>query len=166
MTENDFEKIAFSLRPRLLSLARGFLSCKETAEDVTQETLLRLWIMRQQCRTEDDAAAIATAVAKNLCIDIWRKKKEMRFADLETIADKVCAAAPDEGVTDENLQRLHRAMQLLSQRDRRMLRMRHEGGMDVKQIAAAIGIAPRSTSVALCRAKERLWKILQTDGYE
>ena len=163
MTENDFENITRSLRPRLLKMAWSFLSCKEAAEDVTQETLLRLWIMRRRYRTADEANSLATAVAKNLCVDIWRKKQKMKHEDIERIADNVCETQPEDGPDDNDRQRLNNAMAGMTARDRRMIRMRYEGGMSIGQIAAAIGIAP--ASVALCRAKKRLLDNLGGEDY-
>lgn len=48
MTHEAFEHIAQELRPRLLGIGRRFFNEEETAEDIAQETLMRLWLVREQ----------------------------------------------------------------------------------------------------------------------
>ncbi len=47
MTREAFEHIAQELRPRLLGIGRRFFHKEETAEDIAQETLMRLWMVRE-----------------------------------------------------------------------------------------------------------------------
>ena len=46
MTTEEYELIARKLRPRLFSIGREFFGDSDTAEDIAQETLMRLWVMR------------------------------------------------------------------------------------------------------------------------
>ena len=42
MTQQEFEHIAQQLRPKLLNIGRQFFNDEDYAEDIAQETLMRL----------------------------------------------------------------------------------------------------------------------------
>ena len=76
MEQNDFQHIATMLRPRLISLCQQFFDCQELAfdaEDAVQETLLRLWQLRDRMEDYQRPEALATIIAKNVCINILKR---------------------------------------------------------------------------------------------
>ena len=72
ITENHFEKIAIELRPMLLDLGYRFFADKSKAEDVVQEVLMRLWVMRNRLGPDDNIKALSVRMAKNVCVSQWR----------------------------------------------------------------------------------------------
>lgn len=48
MTRQAFEHIAPQLRPRLKDIAQRFFGDEDKAEDIAQETLMRLWLLRDR----------------------------------------------------------------------------------------------------------------------
>ena len=48
MTQQEFEHIAQQLRPQLLNIGRQFFNDEDCAEDIAQETLMRLWLLRER----------------------------------------------------------------------------------------------------------------------
>jgi len=48
MTHDAFEHIARELRPKLLHIGVRFFGNNATAEDIAQETLMRLWLIRER----------------------------------------------------------------------------------------------------------------------
>ena len=85
MTIETFEHIAKTLRPRLIDLCNRFLISNrlpEEAEDMVQETLFRLWQMRERLDNYQSPEALAVTIAKNVCIDHLRKQ-HLRLEPLE-----------------------------------------------------------------------------------
>ena len=79
MESQDFQNIATSVRPKLMNLCRSFFDKQELAydaEDAVQETLLRLWQMRERLNEYQKPEALAMLIAKNVCIDILKLNKE------------------------------------------------------------------------------------------
>ena len=73
-----FEQIAITIRPRLLELCERFLTMRqlpEEAEDMVQETLFRLWQMRERLDDYASPEALAVTIAKNVCIDLLRRQQ-------------------------------------------------------------------------------------------
>lgn len=48
-----------------------------TAEDVAQDTMLRLWAIRKDITSAQHAKGLTGCVAKHFCIDRHRKKREV-----------------------------------------------------------------------------------------
>ena len=72
---DDFQHIAIAIRPRLISLCRSFFDRQELAcdaEDAVQETLLRLWQMRDRLYDYQHPEKLAMRIAKNVCIDMLK----------------------------------------------------------------------------------------------
>ena len=56
------------------------LQQKEIAEDITQETFLRFF-GKEQYQSGENPMKVMYTIAKNLCMDEFRKKREMLFED-------------------------------------------------------------------------------------
>lgn len=69
----QFQDKAALLRPRLLNIALRYLHQKEEAEDVVQDTLLRVWQL--DLATAADVERLSGVVVKNLCIDLLRRRR-------------------------------------------------------------------------------------------
>jgi RNA polymerase sigma-70 factor (ECF subfamily) len=72
----------------------------ENAEDVTQETFLKVWKNLKKYDPEQNFKTWIFAIARNTALDLLRKKKDFVFSDFEnedgtnTIADSLTDAEP------------------------------------------------------------------------
>lgn len=73
MDKTTFEQMAARLRPLVLRIGRDFFGSADDAEDVAQETLLRLWQYGQRLDEGRNIEALAARVAKNCCVDMQRR---------------------------------------------------------------------------------------------
>ena len=163
MTQQEFEYIAPVLRPRLKDIGRQFFGNEEMAEDIAQETLMRLWMLRERIEPQTDIEPLAGRMAKNLCVSEWRKQKVR-----QTNAQQVALTGHEDIQRDvelkEEVARLKRAVSQLKPAEQRLFRMRHEAEMDIQQISAVTGIGVRSVSAMLSTAKRKLLEILNPKG--
>lgn len=163
MTSQEFEHIATELRPRLKTIGRQFFGDDDAAEDIAQETLMRLWMLREHIRPEMGTETLAVRMAKNLCVSEWRKQKVRQGEALQ-----VELTAHEDIQRDverrEDIERLRQAISRLKPAEQRLFRMRHEAEMDIQQIVAATGIGARSVSAMLSSAKRKLQEILIKKG--
>ena len=78
MEETEFEHITQAMRPRLTAHCQRYLSAgtlAEEADDIVQETLMKLWKMRDRLSEYQSIEALGTTVAMNYCIDQLRRNK-------------------------------------------------------------------------------------------
>ena len=163
MTRQAFEHIAHELRPRLKDIGRRFFGDDDKAEDIAQETLMRLWLLRDRIAPQADIGPLAVRMAKNLCVSEWRKQqvRQGQAVQVEFVAH--CDIQRDVELK-EDIDRLRQAVNQLKPAEQRLFRMRYEAEMDIGQIAAATGIGERSVSAMLSTAKRKLQEILTQKG--
>ena len=124
---------------------------RELAEDITQEAFLRLYA-DQGYRESGKAIRYLYTVARNLCIDEYRRRKT------EPMPEEL--PAPD--TEDARLDRLglKDAIAALSQEERELILMRYVNCEPVSVIAAVLGMSRfavyRKTTAILARLREQL----------
>ena len=163
METNDFLYIVRETRPKLLALCQRFFDRQEMAcdaEDAVQETYLRLWQMRARLGEYRSPEALATMIAKNICIDIL-KQHSARVEPLHETSDAVDDAQTDLLAIQHDMEcLLQRAMQKLPATKRKMLLMRSDG-MSMEEIAAACGTTAASAKTMICAARKELISLLK-----
>lgn len=75
MVQEEFEKIATDIRQRVIAVARGYRLDADSAEDVAQDTMLKLWTIREKTDGRKSATAMAVMIARHLSIDMLRKRR-------------------------------------------------------------------------------------------
>jgi RNA polymerase sigma-70 factor (ECF subfamily) len=148
------------LTPMLMSYAMRLLGDRAEAEDVVQETMLRLW--RAAPGWRDSGAKVSTwayRVTGNLCIDQIRKRRTVDFDEAgepedgaASVADQLQDAARHKALSD--------ALGALPERQAEALSLRHLEGWTNPQIAEAMDIGVEAVESLTARAKRKLAEIL------
>jgi RNA polymerase sigma-70 factor (ECF subfamily) len=138
---------------------RYLLSCagnRLDAEDLTQETFLRLVRAVRDGRTPDNLKSWLFQVAHNLMVD-WRRECN-RTPSRDDIAEVNLASgaqAADEAASAR--QRLDRFLACLSPRERNCIDLRLEG-LRYREIAEVLNIRIPTVQTLLARAAKKLGK--------
>lgn len=144
------------LAPRLLSFANRTLHDLAEAEDVVQDTMLRLWKIAPDW--VPGAAKLSTwafRVASNLCTDRLRKR---RGVGLDEIAEPVSEAPGVEAqlMQTERATALDAALQTLPDRQRQAVVLRHIEGLSNPDIAEILQISTEAVESLTARGKRAL----------
>jgi RNA polymerase sigma-70 factor (ECF subfamily) len=134
----------------LYRFCRFTLGRADEAEDVVQETFVKLLVHLESGAEHSNLRGWLFTVAANACRD--RMRWRMRWVPWRQELDTRTVAAVDGSIVHQARQ----AMRLLSPRDRMLLSLRAQG-MSYREIATAAGIAPVSVGRLLARAVSR-WK--------
>lgn len=139
---------------------RRLLGNAEDAADLSQETFLRLW--RRAETWQPGRVKFATwlhRIARNLCIDALRRRRETEALDVEMPAD---GAGPDAAPARERLQAaLGRALAALPERQRSALALCHRQGMSNREAAEVLGVGVDALESLLARARRTLRSLLR-----
>jgi RNA polymerase sigma-70 factor (ECF subfamily) len=112
-----------------------------TAEDITQEVFIKVWKNIKKFDQNKSFRPWIFQIAKNTAIDFLRKKKTIPFSRFENekgqnvltnnIAEKPLNLL--ENLSDKET--LDEAMSNLSEKDRKIIKLRHNDGMSFREIA-------------------------------
>ena len=146
----------------LQSFAQRLLRQPDDADDVAQETLLRIWQHAQQWQLERVRfSSWLYRIAHNLCMDRLRRAKRQRtdVMDNDTL-DQAASnelAGPEQQFSNAVLgKRLHVAIAALPERQRSALMMCFHQGFTNQQVAAVLSISIDALESLLARGRRTL----------
>jgi RNA polymerase sigma-70 factor (ECF subfamily) len=137
--------------PAVFRFCRSMLRTPEEAEDVVQDTFLKLLRHLESGGDRGNLRAWLFTVAANGCRD--RLRTRARWLPWSQETDTRTAPVPDEPL---DVAPARTALQALAPRDRLLLSLRAQG-LPYADIARAAGIRPVSVGRLLARAVDR-WK--------
>jgi RNA polymerase sigma-70 factor, ECF subfamily len=150
-----YRRTAGSLR----TYAARVLGNATYADDIVQESYLRL--VRSPPATDDpqQLRAFLFRVASNLIIDYWRRgRHEVGRAD-ESM-DACTAPGPDIPLRLD----MARVFEQLTPQQRQLMWLAYVEGADHREIATALGLRERSVRVLLLRTRRKLAQLLRAGG--
>lgn len=129
------------------------------AQETAQEVFLRLYATLRKGEEIRNARAWVFRVAHNLGLKVReREGPELPFDPAVEARLQTLAPDPERGLLErERALRLHRAVEALSEQQRRCLYLRLEG-LRYPEIGSALGISPSTVGEFLRRAIARLRK--------
>jgi RNA polymerase sigma factor (sigma-70 family) len=166
--------LAQRITPRVLGYATRLLGGdRAEAEDVTQETMLRLWRIAPTWRQgETKVTTWAYRVATNLCIDRQRSRRRKGQVALDDAPEPVDAGQGADGRMQDTqrMAALEAALDTLPDRQRQAVVLRHLEGLTNPEIATVLDVGIEAVESLTARGKRALAAALsgQKDalGYE
>jgi RNA polymerase sigma factor (sigma-70 family) len=165
--------LANRLLPRLVGYAGRMLSDRVEAEDIAQETMLRLWKLAPDWRPgEAQISTWAYRVAGNLCTDRLRARRRRRAEALDDVAEPESGAASVVAgmIEADRMAALDAALATLPERQREAVVLRHIEGLSNPEIAEILQIGVEAVESLTARGKRGLAAALSGQraalGYE
>ena len=166
-----FEQIVLQTERAVYNLALSIVKKKEDAEDVTQETYLRLWRAASELKLESSLKLYILRTARNLALDLIRKNSKRDEIDTVIldaegefeidIADDSPDSRPDESYLRKiEKEVVRRSIEELPSAAREIIVLRDIEGLSYTEIAEMLGLAEGTLKSKLFRARERLRKII------
>ena len=167
MEHTEFARLAPALREKAKAIGMNFFSSEGEAEDIAQETVIRLWKAWGTLSSPQEAERLAVQIAKHECVNVWRREQRRPHTSL-TICHEQTRPAPVEGhsLEESELMEAIRSIALtLTRTEQRLWRMFAEAGMQTAEIASASGINVRTVSSMLSHARRHIYNVLKEGGY-
>ncbi|MBQ3227966.1 MAG: sigma-70 family RNA polymerase sigma factor [Clostridia bacterium] len=166
-----FEQIVLQTERAVYNLALSIVKKKEDAEDVTQETYLRLWRAASELKLESSLKLYILRTARNLALDLIRKNSKRDEIDTVIldaegefeidIADDSPDSRPDESYLRKiEKEVVRQSIEELPSAAREIIVLRDIEGLSYTEIAEMLGLAEGTLKSKLFRARERLRKII------
>jgi len=140
-----FVRITRLYQKKVFMLAYSFFRNREDALDIVQETFLRLHKKAHMYKKEKDFQNWLLQIAKNLCIDVYRKNRNhSQQGRQDKNLDDMNLALPDHDRfirSSEIRQIVSRCLDRLSDRQRTVFVMKHFNQLDYREIAQVLDVA-------------------------
>lgn len=160
MTSKDFKRALTDVIPHLRAFARSLCGCRERADDLAQETLLKAWAARDRYVAGTNFKAWTFTILRNQFYSEARRDRFRGEYD-ENVAERVlCAPASQESATE--LGDVLRALSVLPDTHREALVLAAVGNLSYEEIAEICGIALGTVKSRICRARAMLENVLQS----
>lgn len=167
MQELSFCNDILPLKDKLFRLALRITFDRAEAEDIVQETLIRVWNKRDEWSRFGSVEAYCLAVARNLAID---RSERMDAQTVELIPDMEQtpdASSPYEKLVNrERMTLIHQLINKLPEKQRLIMQLRDVEGKSYKEIAIALNLTEEQVKVNLFRARQKVkQKFLNIENY-
>ena len=168
MKKVSFRNDVLPLKNELFRLALRITLNRVEAEDIVQDTLIKVWDRRFEWERIDSIEAFSLTVCRNLSLDRLRKKENSNDS-LEdvNIAEPVASSNPqDRMIQEDRVSLVRQIIDSLPEKQRSCMQLRDFEGKSYKEIAQVLDITEEQVKVNIFRARQMVkQKYLKLDNY-
>lgn len=149
-----FRNDVLPLKNELYRLALRITQNPAEAEDVVQDTMVKVWNRRDRWSTIDSMEAFCLTICRNLALDRL-KSKANQTENLDDSPEPIAASNPFEQVQQRDRVGIVRdIINSLPEKQRSCMQLRDVEGRSYKEIAAVLGISEEQVKVNIFRARQ------------
>lgn len=168
MKKVSFRNDVLPLKNELFRLALRITLNRAEAEDIVQDTLIKVWNRRYEWEYIDSIEAFSLTVCRNLSLDRI-KKKENNNDSLEDVkvAEPLASSNPqDRMIEEDKISLVKQIVDALPEKQRSCMQLRDFEGKSYKEIAEILEISEEQVKVNIFRARQTVkQKYLKLDNY-
>ncbi len=172
MKKISFRNDILPMKDILFRLALRITLSREEAEDIVQDTLIKVWNRRDSWDTIESIEAFSLTVCRNMALDRVRLH-ENQNTSLDSDDTAAGTESPDSAsnpyertVQREKVEIVRTLIDNLPEKQRSCMQLRDIEGKTYKEIAAVLGITEDQVKVNIFRARQTIkQQFLQYDNY-
>ncbi len=155
MDTETFKKVFLPYHQKLYRVAYRIVQDASNAEDIVQDTFIKLWNKRDELDSIDNTEGFAIIILRNTCLDYLRKTKNDYHTSYEAdIPESVSLSAQIE--LRDNAQYVKNLINKLPEQQRQVLMLKHWDGYSDEEIEGMTGLSPGNIRVILSRARKTI----------
>ena len=157
MKEISFRDDILPLKDKLFRVALRITFDRAEAEDIVQETLIKVWNRREEWNSLESIEAYCLTLTKNLAIDM-RERMDSKAEELTPEHDRTQDdATPYEQLEQkERLMLVHQLIDELPEKQRQIMQMRDIEEKSYTEIAETLDITEEQVKINLFRARQKV----------
>ena len=146
------------LRQKLKVVSGRMLPDAVDAEDILQDSFVRLWQRQYPLKSGKEADALLARTVRNVTLNERRRKRPT------TLDTDIAAEPPDWEEKEQAYTQLHRIIEMeLSETQRYILEEKEYGGRRLEDIAKELKMEPAAVRMQLSRARKTIRNALKDD---
>jgi RNA polymerase sigma-70 factor (ECF subfamily) len=155
----SFQNNVLPLKNMLFRLALRITQNRDDAEDVVQDTMLRVWNRRDEWERIASMEAFCLTICRNIALDKLRRmdNQQQTLDDSIDPMDRSHHSNPEEQTVQRD--RVERVRQLISQlpeKQRSCIQLRDVEGKSYRDIAEILDITEQQVKVNIFRARQNI----------
>jgi RNA polymerase sigma-70 factor (ECF subfamily) len=161
-----FQADILPLKNELYRLALRITMNAAEAEDIVQETMMKVWNRREQWEQIESIEAFCLTICRNLSLDKLRRmdnQTQSLDASYDPKDQHVASNPEEQAVQRDRIQLVRQLINQLPEKQRSCMQLRDMEGKSYKDIAAILDITEEQVKINIFRArqtiKERFQKI-------
>ena len=157
MREISFRNDILPLKDKLYRLALRITFDSAEAEDIVQDTMIRVWNKRDEWAQFNSIEAFCLTVARNLAID-RSQKSEAQNIELTTETQEMSDGSTPERQLErsEQMDLVRKLINELPEKQRTIIQLRDIEEKSYKEIADVMQLTEDQVKVTLFRARQRI----------
>ena len=160
LTDREFKHALTEVAPHLRAFARALCGCRDRADDLAQEALMRAWAARERYVAGTNFKAWTFTILRNHFYSEARRNRFHGEYD-EAVAERtLCAPASQESALE--LGDVLRALSVVPETYREALILVAIGSLSYEEIANICGIALGTVKSRICRARAMLSHVIES----
>lgn len=158
--EEDFKRALANVAPHLRAFARALCGCRDRADDLAQETMLRAWAARDRYAAGTNFKAWTFTILRNHFYSEARRSRFHGEYD-EGVAERTLRAPASQESALE-LSDVLRALSAIPATYREALILVAAGNLSYEEVAEICGIALGTVKSRVCRARAMLSQVIES----
>ena len=153
----SFQSDILPLKNELFRMALRITQNREEAEDVVQETMIKVWNRREQWSQLESIEAFCLTICRNLALDKLRRmdNQVQSLGDDIEPTDHSHSSNPEQvTIQNERTQMVRQLISELPERLRTCMQLRDIEGKSYRDIATILDITEQQVKVNICRARQ------------
>ncbi|BCN92602.1 RNA polymerase sigma factor SigX [Thiomicrorhabdus immobilis] len=147
-----FEELVKRHENKVYAICLRYFGCPETAEEVSQETFIRVFQQLINFRGDSQFSTWLYRIALNLCHTVAQKKSFVNSEPLENYSDDIQLS--EEFTCDDEEQCVQYCINQQNEQEKAMISMRFNTELSLQEIADILDIKLSATKMRLYRAME------------
>lgn len=169
MKKLTFQTDVLPLKDELYRLALRITLNTAEAEDVVQETMLKVWNRREQWDAIESMEAFCLTICRNMALDRMKRadtQNQPLEANHEAIDTSYASNPEEQAVQRDRVRLVRELMTQLPEKQRTCMQLRDVEGKPYKDIASIMGITEQQVKVNIFRARQAIkQKFIESEQY-
>ena len=169
MKKISFQNDVLPLKNELYRLALRITLNHAEAEDVVQETMIKVWNRRDRWDELESIEAFCLTICRNIAIDKTKKAENQNqsLMDEHDAPDHSYSSNPEEQTMQQDrIALIRRLIDTLPEKQRSCMQLRDFEGKSYKEIAKILDVSEEQVKINIFRARQTIkQKFIDTENY-
>ena len=155
----SFQTDILPLKNELYRLALRITMNAAEAEDVVQETMMKVWNKRDDWNRIESIEAFCLTICRNLSLDKVRRmdnQTQSLDATIQPLDHRVASNPEEHTVQRDRVRLVRQLISELPEKQRSCMQLRDMEGKSYKDIATILGISEEHVKVSIFRARQAI----------